>query len=61
MNNRGDKLKYVYWFLRMVGALIGVVIYAKTSGILDSMTSTEEFQKYIKGFGTEAHICFFVI
>lgn len=61
MNNNGNKFKFVCWFLGIAGGLIGLIIFANSSGILESMTSVEAFQKYIKGFGNKAGIIFFII
>ncbi len=42
----------------MVG-LIGIFVYMKSSGILNYMSSAEEFKKYIEGYGKKAIQCFF--
>ncbi|MEA4962506.1 TVP38/TMEM64 family protein [Lutispora sp.] len=61
MNNKGEKLRYAYWFLGIMGGLIGAAVYIKASGILDIITSLEAFKEYIIGFGAKADLAFFII
>lgn len=61
MDTRKATLKRYGWLLVILGCLAGAVIYAKTSGILDSMGSVEAFKNYINGTGTKANVVFFLI
>lgn len=56
-----SKLKLYSLVTVSVVALIGIFIYAKTSGMLQFMSSMEDLQKYIESFGEKAYIVFFII
>ncbi len=61
MNKNKNIVMYVLLLLTMIGGAAGLAVYAKSSGIWESMTSVEAFQSYINGFGTRARIVYFVI
>lgn len=61
MSNKRSKLQSTFWYLGILAALIGLVIYVASSGILENMTSVEAFQKYIRSFGAKSNITFFII
>lgn len=61
MNNAKDKIMLGCWLLIIIVALIGIIIYATSSEIMDIMTSIESFKNYIDGFGNKAIIVFFII
>lgn len=61
MNKSKNILMYVLLLLTIIGGAAGLVLYAKSSGILESMTSVEAFQSYINGFGAKARMVYFVI
>lgn len=58
-SNNISKL-YICTFIVIAG-LIGIVVYLKSSSILNIITSAEELRKYIEGFGSKAYVMFFVI
>jgi len=60
MKNNKDIIKFAVPLVIALG-FIGIMIYAKSNGIFDSMASVEAFQKYMKGFGEKAYIPFFFI
>lgn len=61
MNIHKNKLKFYFLLLVTIGGLAGIFIYAKWSGILNHMTSVEDFKRYISGYGQNAYIIFFIV
>ena len=61
MNKHNDKLKFYFLLLIVIAGLVGLLFYAKNSGILNYMTSVESFKSYIEGHGQKAYIIFFII
>ncbi|SHJ16002.1 TVP38/TMEM64 family protein [Lutispora thermophila] len=61
MSNRAEKLKHIFRVLVVIGALICIGVYVKVSGIMQVLTSLEEFRKYIAGFGAKADLVFFIV
>lgn len=56
-----DKIKFYSYVLVIIAILIGIFVYMKSSGILNYMSSAEEFKKYIEGYGEKAYLMFFII
>lgn len=52
--------KIVYTVLTIIGLLV-LIIGIKSSGMIDHMSSIDEFRTYIEGFGESAYIVFFAI
>ncbi|MGI5997670.1 MAG: TVP38/TMEM64 family protein [Lutispora sp.] len=61
MNNKAEKVKHIFGVLVIIGVLIGIGVYVKASGIMDKLTSLEEFKKYITSFGAKADLVFFIV
>lgn len=61
MNEPKDKIKFNFYIITIMVGLIGIFVYMKSSGILNYMSSAEEFKKYIEGYGKKAHIVFFIV
>jgi uncharacterized membrane protein YdjX (TVP38/TMEM64 family) len=61
MNKSKEKLKISFGILIIIIGIIGIVIFAKSTGILNFMNSVEAFKTYIEGYGNEAYIIFFII
>jgi uncharacterized membrane protein YdjX (TVP38/TMEM64 family) len=61
MNNNKNKIKFHFLILMVIAGFIGIFIYMKSSGILNHMTSAEDFKKYIQSFGEKSYLVFFII
>lgn len=61
MNSRFEKLKHIFGVLAVIIVLIGIGAYIKTNGIMDNLTSLEDFKKYITNFGAKADFTYFII
>lgn len=61
MNKSNDKIKFFSYLLAVIIIFIGIFGYVKSSGILDYMSSAEEFKKYIEGYGEKAYLIFFIV
>jgi uncharacterized membrane protein YdjX (TVP38/TMEM64 family) len=61
MNKSKDRIKFCFYLLAIIVGLIGIFVYMKSNGILNYMSSAEEFKKYIKGYGDKAYVVFFII
>ncbi|MDV4150543.1 VTT domain-containing protein [Clostridium sp. AL.422] len=58
-----SKIQIKKWIFLLIGiaAIISIIIYFKSSGIIGYMSSLEEFKGYIQGFGNKAFIIFFLL
>lgn len=61
MNKPKDRIKFCVYLLTVIAGLIGIFAYMKSSGILNYMSSAEEFKKYIEGYGEKAYLVFFIV
>ncbi len=52
--NLRNKIKFNFYLITIMVGLIGIFVYMKSSGILNYMSSAEEFKKYIEGYGKKA-------
>ncbi|MDV4150542.1 TVP38/TMEM64 family protein [Clostridium sp. AL.422] len=58
-----NKIQIKHWIFLLIGivAIISIIIYLKSSGIMGYMSSLEDFKNYIDGFGNNAFIAFFLV
>jgi uncharacterized membrane protein YdjX (TVP38/TMEM64 family) len=61
MNKSKDRIKFCFYLLAIITGLIGIFVYLKSNGILNYMSSAEEFKKYIEGNGEKAYLVFFIV
>lgn len=61
MNKSKDKIKFCFYLLAVIAGFIGIFVYMKSNGVLNYMSSAEEFKKYIEGYGEKAYLIFFAI
>jgi uncharacterized membrane protein YdjX (TVP38/TMEM64 family) len=61
MNKSKDRIKFCFYLIAIIVGCIGIFVYMKSNGILNYMSSAEEFKKYIKGYGDKAYVVFFII